>query len=99
MKCLAYLLVLVLLSAQVDDAWAVTLDLPSAPLAVDDDEYLPSQQRPQEEESSPWHKPVLVGRKHPTAAFPLVRRSVPSEWNPTPPCAPPSLYVFMSLQI
>ena len=99
MNRLAYLLILLLISAQVDDAWAVALDSSSAPLADDDNEYLPSQQRPPEEECSPCQKPVFLGLKPQTADFSLVRRGLPSEWTLTTPFTPPPLCVFMSLQI
>ena len=99
MNRLAYLLILLLISALVDDFWAAAPVLPSAPLADDDDEYLPTQRRRQEEECSPHQKPVFVGLKTQTADLPLVRRGVPWEWNLTTPCTPPRLYIFMSLQI
>jgi hypothetical protein len=98
MNRLAYLLILLLISAQVDDSWAPVPVGPFAPQA-DDDEYLPSPQRPQEEVCSPHQKPVFAGLKPQTAELPLVRRGVPSEWNLTTPFTPPPLYVFMSLQI
>ena len=94
----AYVLVLLLISAQVDDFWAAPV-LPSASLADDDDEYLPSRRRSQEGECSPDQKPVFVGHKPQTADRPLARRGVPSEWNLITPFTPPPLYVFMSLQI
>src|SRR5215472_16379001 len=94
----AYFLFLLLIWAQVDDYWLAASVLPSAPL-TDDDEYLSSQQRPQEKECSSHQKLVFLGLKPQTADFPLVRRGVPSEWNLTPPFTPPPLYVFMSLQI
>jgi hypothetical protein len=95
----AYFLVLLLIWAQVDDYWAAAPVLPSAPLADEDDEYLPSQWRPQEEECAPQQEPGFVGLKPQTADLPLVRRGVPSEWNLTTPFTPPPLYVFMSMQI
>jgi hypothetical protein len=95
----ASFLVLLLFWALVDDYWAAAPVLPSAPLADDDDEYLPSPRRPQEDECSPHHKPVFDGLKPQTADFSLVRRGVPSEWNLTTPFTPPPLYVFTSLQI
>jgi hypothetical protein len=102
MNRLAYLLLLLLISAQVDNywdnSWAATPLVPSAPQA-DDDEYLPSPQRPQQEECSPHQKPVFAGLKPQTADSPLVRRGVPSERNLTTAFAPPPLYVFMSLQL
>jgi hypothetical protein len=98
MNRLAYFLVLLLISAQVDDYWAAAPGLPSAPLA-DDDQYLPPQPRPREEECSPHQKPVFVGLEPQTADLPLVRRGVPSEGNLTTFFTSPALYVFMSLQI
>jgi hypothetical protein len=98
MNRLAYLLILLLISAQVDNSWAGVPVLPSAPQA-DDDEYLPSPQRPQQEECSPHQKPVFAGLKPQIADLPLVRRGVPSAWNLTTPFTPPPLYAFMSLQI
>jgi hypothetical protein len=97
MKRLAYLWVLLLISAQVDDTWATAPVLPSAPLA--EDEFLPSQPRSQVEESSPHQKPVVVGFKSPIADFPLDRRGVLTGCTLTTPFAPPPLYVFMSLRI
>jgi hypothetical protein len=97
MKRLAYLLILLLLSAQVDDAWAVVAVSPSVPLA-DDGDYLPAQRRLRDEQP-PGREPVFVGREPRTAAFPLVRRGTPFEWNLSTPFTPPPLYVFMSLQI
>jgi len=99
MKRLVFLLILLLISTQVDAAWAVAPDLPSAPLADDNDEYPPLKRRPQGEQSSSRQKPVFDGLKPQTADFSLVRRGVPSEWNLTTPFTPPPLYVFMSLQI
>src|SRR5262245_61881809 len=98
MNRLVYLLILLLISAQVDDAWAVALDLPAVPLAAEDDEYLPAQWRPQGEQSSSRQKPVFDGLKPQTADFSLARRGVPSGWNLTTPFTPPPLYVFKSLQ-
>jgi hypothetical protein len=95
----AYLLVLLVIWAQVDDFWAAPLVSPSAPVAVDDDdEYLPSQRRLYEE-CSPRQEPVFAGLKPHTADFPLVRRGVSSEWDLTAPFTPPPLYAFLSLQI
>ena len=99
MNRLAYLLILLLISALVDDFWAAAPVLPSAPLADDDDEYLPPQRRPQEGECPPHQKPAFVGLQPQTTDFSLVRRGLPSEWNLTTPFTPPPLYVFTSLQI
>jgi hypothetical protein len=102
MKWLAYFLILLLISAQVDDAWTAAPVLPSAPLADDNDdndEYVPAQRQPWGEQSSSRQKPVFDAVKPRTADFPFGPRSVPSEWNLTTPSAPPPLYVFMSLQI
>jgi hypothetical protein len=99
MKRLAYFLFLLLIWAQVDDFCASAPVLPSAPLASDDDEYLPAQRRPQKKASSSDQKPMFAALKAQTADCPPVRRGVPSAWNLTTPSALPSLYVFMSLQI
>jgi hypothetical protein len=98
MNRLAYFLILLLISAQVDDYWAAAPVLLSAPQA-DDDEYLPAPRRPQDEECSPHQKPVFAGLKPQSADLPQVRRGVPSEQNLITPFTPPPLYVFMSLQI
>jgi hypothetical protein len=95
----AYFLALLLIWAQVDDAWAAAPASPSESLADDDDEYLPARRRPQEEEGSLQQKPVFVGLKPQNADLPPVQRDVPSEWNLTTSFAPPPLYFFMSLQI
>jgi hypothetical protein len=101
MRRFAYLLILPLLAAQVDDALAAALVLPSAPLAdeEDDDACLPSQRRPQEEEPHPGKRPAFVRLQPRTAAPPLARRGGQPESNLTTPFGPPPLYVFMSLQI
>ena len=99
MKRLAYLLILLLISAQVDDTWAVAPVVLSAPLADEDDEYLPSQRVTRGEESYSRQKPVLDAVNPRNADFPFAPGSVPSKWILTTPFAPLSLYVFMSLQI
>jgi hypothetical protein len=98
MKRLAYLLLLLLIWAQVDDTWGAAPFSPSAPLA-DDDEYLPSPQRPQGAECSPYEGWVLVGLAPQAADLPPVRRGVPLKWARTTALARPPLYVFMSLQL
>ena len=99
MKRFAYLLVLLLISAEAGDAWAVAPVLPSAPLSDENDEYLPAQRQLQGAASVSRQTPAFNRRKTRTADFAPVRSGVPSEWNLTTPLAPPSLYVFMSLQI
>ena len=69
----ASFLVLLVFWALVDDFWAAAPVLPSAPLA-EDDEYLPAQRRPQEDECPPHHKPVFVGLQPRAADFPLARK-------------------------
>jgi hypothetical protein len=98
MNRLVYLLILLLISAQFDDFWAVAPGLPSAPLA-DDDEYLPAQLRPQDEQSSSRREPMFACLRPQTADIFLVRTRVPSASNLTIPFTPPPIYVFMSLQI
>jgi hypothetical protein len=99
MKWLACLLILLLISAQIDDAWVVVPVLPPAPLPDGNDEYLPAQWSSRVEQSSSRQRPVFDAVKLRTADFAFVPRSVPSEWNLTTTFAPPPLYVFMSLQI
>jgi hypothetical protein len=99
MRRLAFILILLLVSAKVDNAWACAPVVPSAPLTDDDDEYLPSQRRPEEGPSSPRQKPAFLGLKSEATGRPLVRRGVPPGRDLTTPFAPRPLYVLMSLQI
>jgi hypothetical protein len=100
MRWPALILILLLLSAKVDNAWAVAPDVPTAPLTDDDDDdYLPSQRRPEEAESSPHHKPVFLGPKSEATGRPSARRGGPPGRGLTTPFAPRPLYVFMSLRI
>lgn len=102
MKRLIYFLALAILSAQLDEAWVVVPLLPSAPLADDNDENdecLPAQRQPREEATAACRGPLFVGQESPTAEIPFVRAGVPFESLLTTPSLPPSLYVFMSLQI
>jgi hypothetical protein len=98
MKRLAYLLILALLSAQVDDVWPIAPLSSADPLADDNDEYLPAPRRVRDEPTS-GQEPVFVGLAPQTAYTPPARRGVVVEWNLITPFAPPPLYVFMSLQI
>ena len=98
MKWRAYLLVVLLLSAQVNDAWTFAPVSPSAPLADDNDEYLPEQRQLRDEQSH-GQEPVIVGRQPWTTALPLVGRGTPFERNLPMPYSYPSLYDFISLQI
>jgi hypothetical protein len=98
MKRFAYLLILLVLSAQVDDAWAVAPDLPSAPFADDNDEFLPAQRWVRDEMYSAPQSVLSTIKLH-IASFPLVRRGISFEWALTTPFTPPALYAFMSLQI
>jgi hypothetical protein len=99
MNRLVYILILLLLSAQVDDAWAVAPDLPSASLADDNDEYLPARRQVRAEPFSAGQGPLFVGLKSQPVDCSPVRRGVSSEWHLLTPFAPPALYVFMSLQL
>src|SRR5262249_40275820 len=99
MKWLPYLLILLLVSTQVDDCWAVAPVLPSPPCAEDNEEYLPAQRPSRGEESSFQQKAVFLGLKPQFADSSSVRRALPVEWNLTAPYTPSPLYVFMSLQI
>jgi hypothetical protein len=98
MKRFAYLLTLLLLSAQADDALAAVCNLPPDPLADVNDEYLPSQWRAREERPTPDQAPAVAEPRSRAADVPPVRKGVPSGWNRITPFTPPPLYVFMSLQ-
>jgi hypothetical protein len=95
----AYLLALLLISAQVDDAWTGASVLPSAPLADDNDEYLPAQRQPLQTRLSPGQWPRFAFPTTQAADCSVVRRCVPFAWDLTTPFTPRPLYVFMSLQI
>jgi hypothetical protein len=95
---LAYLLLLLLISAQVDDVWAAAPASPSAPLA-DDDEYLPAQRRPQEEQVALGQRLPFVGLKAPPADLSAAQKRPPSGSNPARPFTPQPLYTFMSLRL
>jgi hypothetical protein len=99
MKCCTYLLLLLLPVSQVDDTLAVTPISSVAGLAPDNDEYLPVQRRPREEESASDQGLLLVWLKSPLAACLLVARAVPFNRASRTPFTPPPLYAFMSLQI
>jgi hypothetical protein len=94
---LVYALVFLLIWAQYDDYWAVP-GMPSAPQA-EDDEYLPAQQRPQEDECASHRKSEFVGLKPHLADLPLDRSAVPFEWKLPTLFTPSPLYLLMSLQI
>ena len=98
MKRLAYLLVLLLISAQVDDAWAVATVLPSVSLADENDEFLPAQRLAQDRRTS-LQKPLFEALKPANADVAFMPRGLPLAWNSTTPFGPSPLYVFMSLQI
>jgi hypothetical protein len=99
MKRLPYLLILLLISAGVDDAWAAAPGSPSAQLADDNDEYTPAYRRPRGDQPSSRQEPVCDRQKPQTVDFSVARRRVPSGRDLTTPFAPPPLYVFKSLQI
>ena len=99
MKRLAWLLILLLVSAPFDGAWAVASDSPSLSVDDDNDEYLPAQRRSRGEQGTFNQKPAPGRFELQTSDHSFVRRDGPSEWNLITPFAPPPLYVFMSLQI
>jgi hypothetical protein len=99
MKPHACLLILLLISAQADDAWVDAPVLSSTSLADENDEYLPAPRPPHVEQPSSRQQPVFDGVKYQTADFSLVPRAVSSEQNLTIPFAPRPFYLLMSLQI
>jgi hypothetical protein len=98
MKCFAYLLTLLLIMTQVDNAWVAAPASPSDPLVDTDDDYLPAHRRPKQEEPASHREPVFVGLHSPAADVAPARRGASFEWDRTTPFTPPPLYVFMSLQ-
>jgi hypothetical protein len=98
-KRLPYLLVLLLISALVDDTWAVAPDSPFASAAEDNDEYLPAQRRPQEELITLGQWPPFVCLEAQPADLSAVQARLPSGPNPATPFTPQPLYAFMSLRI
>src|SRR5262245_21963715 len=99
MKRLVYFLILLLISAQVDDAWVVAAHVPFAPLVEDGDEYLPAQRPPREELSSSSQGARFVRLTVAAVNFSVVRRNLPPSWNLATPFTTPPLYALMSLQI
>jgi hypothetical protein len=100
MNRIAYTLLFLLCSAQVDDVCAVTLAPSSARLADDgDDEYPPLRWRRQEEEVSAGQRPAFAGADTRAVIPALVRSSEPSGRGLTTRCALPPLYLLVSLQI
>ena len=98
MNRLLYLLILLLISAQVDNYWDVRPVSSSAQLADEDDEYLASERQTQADECSGSREQMFFGTKPRTADLSFVPRSVPSGWNLTTPFAPLAS-VLMSMQI
>src|SRR5262249_48942647 len=99
MKRIAYLLILLLLPAQVDNAWTTAPVAFPPPLAEVNDEYLPTQQRSRDDDSVVRQRLALVDVKSHTADFAPVGSGLPSGWTLTTPFTPPPLYVLMSLQL
>jgi hypothetical protein len=98
MKRLLYLLILLLISAQVDNYWTVRPFLSSASVVDEDDEYIPPERQTQVEDSSTRQAPMFLGLKLHGADLSFAPRGLSSECNlPTP--FPLPLYVLMSMQI
>jgi hypothetical protein len=95
----AYFLLLLLISAQLDDAWAAAPASPSAPIAEDNDEYLPAQRRPQEEEIALGQELPFACLKAQPADSPVAQQRLSSRSNPATPFTPQPLFAFMSLRI
>ena len=98
MKPLAYLLILLLVSAPVDDALAFASASPSAPLTDAGDEYLPAPVRIRGEPSS-RPQAVADASNLPAADIHFDPKGLPAAWTLTALLTPSPLYVFMSLQI
>jgi hypothetical protein len=100
-KRFAYCLVLLLLSASTDVAWAAPAVQPSdGPLAGDSDEYLPAVRQQQPKRSHPTDKPVPGGPSAETVGRPAISllSSGPALSRPSVLAGPALLYVLMSLR-
>jgi hypothetical protein len=94
---IAYLLLGLVLWAQVDDVWGVCSS-PSPSVATDDDEYLPADSQCHGH-STAFLKPTAAGLKLRTSDFLFVQRSVPYRSHHfARPCNSLALYDFISLQ-
>jgi hypothetical protein len=94
----AYLLIALMLLAQVLDACASALVSSSSLSADIDDEYLLTEPRQHSEQGAPRQKPKHVSLKLQTVDFFFIRRSGVSGPALAVPFVPSQLYVFMSLQ-
>jgi hypothetical protein len=99
MKGLIYALSLLLIFAQIDDCWAINATPTSVPLTDDEDEYLPPQQRPEENLSTSRRGPMFVKFEPDTAVFDRISnaRAIASDVPPKSLLA--GLYVLMVLLI
>jgi hypothetical protein len=101
MKRITYFLVSMTIWAQFDDVLLAPASVVlSAPLASDDDEYVPSEGREEQSWliSLPQRQSVGVASEA-VAPFRGGMSRRPCEWEFATPFAPPPIYVFMSLQI
>jgi hypothetical protein len=93
MKRLAYLPIVLLLSAQVDDILVAGLNV--APAVDVDDEFLPTLTQSPVDSAASDRRPPPLTRTTPAATVPVCR-GVPSAWALT---SPPPSSVFLSLRI
>ncbi|HEY1378651.1 MAG TPA: hypothetical protein VGF55_17760 [Gemmataceae bacterium] len=98
MKCFAYPLFLLLLSAPLDDALAVALILSPAPVADSDDEYLLAEHRPRDHQSAGDRRPMTVRPARAACSLPSWGGTTPKRNRVTHPTHPP-FHAFQSLQI
>jgi hypothetical protein len=101
MKWNACLLIVLTFWAQLDDALIISgCDSPTDSLASnDDDECLSSEHKEQQNQFRAQREPYVFALKPLNRDFPALRSGVSLERNLTAPFTPPSLYVFMSMQI
>jgi hypothetical protein len=93
----SYLLIILLISAQVDNFWDVAPFSRSFPVA-DDDEYLPSPLRARQETPGPDDTLWLPGTRRPPENLSPDRTWMPCEYKVLNPGCRFLLYIFMSLQ-
>jgi|SRR5579862_9300632 len=96
-----YLLILLLVGAEVDDGLLIVPSPPNGLLAADNDEYLPAERQSESKCSPSDQRPVFRG------LVPIDELGCSSvngwrmtcDWVIVSPFCPPPLFVFMSLQI
>src|SRR5262245_28155172 len=99
MKRIVCILITLLLSAQLDDAWAVVGVGPSAPVEGDSDEYPAAQRLDRGAKSTCRQVPAFAGWQPRASGRCVAPGAVQCERNPSNPLPPSLLLMFTSLQL